>query len=190
MPSLRDDAPFGALRTAMSAACSPSFRIIQFSVQNDHLHLVVEADRSDGLSRGIHALAIRAARAINRALRRRGRVWSGRFHARDLSTPREVRNALVYVLNNVRKHIPGARGMDPRSSAAWFRGWKNTMRLPDGPSPVGQARTWLARVGWRRFGAIDVDEVPRMPCYDPSAGIPRVLLTAPAMGQQRSEAFR
>src|SRR5262249_51577855 len=34
-----------------------------------------------------------------------------RYHARSLSTPREVRNALVYVLNNWRKHVRGAPGL-------------------------------------------------------------------------------
>jgi hypothetical protein len=78
-----------------------------------------------------------------------------------LRTPREVRNALVYVLNNFRKHVRGARSLDPCSSARWFDGWRGgLMKVADSP-PVAKARTWLARVGWRRRGLIDVEECPR-----------------------------
>jgi hypothetical protein len=84
-----------------------------------------------------------------------------RFHAHPLRTPREVRNALVYVLNNFRKHIPGARRIDSRSSSAWFSGWKVRMGPTPGPSPVAAPRTWLARVGWLRGGRIHLDESPR-----------------------------
>ena len=87
-----------------SATAAPS------SVQSDHLHLLVEADTPTRLARGVQRLAVRAAKAINRVLRRRGSVWADRYHAHVLKTPREVRNALVYVLNNVRKHMPGEDG--------------------------------------------------------------------------------
>jgi hypothetical protein len=89
-------------------------------------------------------------------------VWGDRYHVRALTTPRAVRTALVYVVQNWRKHVPGARGHDARSSAAWFDGW----RVPPAPPPPGRvpivpARTWLARVGWRRCGLIGVEEAPR-----------------------------
>ena len=72
-----------------------------------------------------------------------------------------ISEAALYVLNNVRKHIRGSRGLDPCSSARWFDGWKKAPnRVVDAP-PVAPARTWLARVGWRRRGLIDVDECPR-----------------------------
>jgi hypothetical protein len=70
-----------------------------------------------------------------------------------------VRNALVYVLNNFRKHVRGARGLDPYSSARWFDGWRGT--LPRAAGPTARARSWLARVGWRRHGLIDPLEAPR-----------------------------
>jgi hypothetical protein len=77
-----------------------------------------------------------------------------------LRTPREVRNALVYVLNNFRKHVGGAQGLDPRSSARWFDGWRGGLVEIADRSPLAEARTWLARVGWRRRGLIDVGECP------------------------------
>jgi hypothetical protein len=116
----------------------------------------------------LQGLAIRAARAVNRALGRRGAVWADRYHAHALRTPREMRNAIVYVLQNCAwvKHVPGARGVDLRSSAPWFDGWREMRSIfRSGPcphsAPVTAPRTWLARLGWRRGGLIDVCETPR-----------------------------
>ena len=160
LPSLRENRLHVALREALGAASSTTFRILHYSVQRDHVHLIVEADAATGLRRGMQGFAIRAAKAVNRALGRRGRVWGDRFHARMLARPREVRNALIYVLQNWRKHLRNVRGLDPWSSAAWFTGWRQPCAVPPGRPPVARARTWLAGVGWRRFGLVGPDEVP------------------------------
>lgn len=163
LPSLRIEAIFAVVRSALGAASSDTFRLLQFSVQADHVHMLVEAEGGAALTRGVQGLAIRVARAINRVLGRRGAVWGDRFHSRALKTPREVRNALVYVLNNFRKHVPGARGVDACSSAAWFSGWRTVIAASMTTAPVVRARTWLARVGWRLHGLLDIGEEPRRP---------------------------
>jgi hypothetical protein len=136
--------------------------VLQFSVQSDHIHLIVEADDTFTLSRGVGALKIRAARSVNRALARRGTVWADRYHARALRTPREVRAGFVYVLQNWKKHIRNARGLDGRSSALWFDGWKETPQRPADTFPVAAPRTWLASTGWRLRGGgpLHHDEQP------------------------------
>ncbi len=161
LPSLRGARLFGAVRCALAAGSSRTFRLLQFSVQANHIHLLVEAEGPTGLARGCQGLAVRMAKAVNRVLRRRGAVWADRYHARRLGSPREVRAALVYVLQNFRKHIVGARGLDARSSAAWFNGWRGPPPRPPGPPPVRTPQTWLARVGWRRHGLLDPGEGPR-----------------------------
>jgi len=125
------------------------------------MHLIVEADDTPALRRGLRGLAIRAARAVNRALNRRGAVWQGRYHARELSTPRAVRHALVYVLMNIRKHRAGEIGLDPCSSAVFFDGWREPVGAASTPAPVVRPCTWLAAVGWRRYGLVGLDERPR-----------------------------
>ena len=152
---------FFAVRHALAVASHRDFRILQFSVQDDHVHLIVEADDTRALGHGMRGLAIRVARAVNRALGRRGAVWGDRYHARALTTPRAVRNALVYVLFNRRKHCAGERGLDPCSSAPWFSGWRDAVATLSGRPPVVAARTWLAAVGWRRHGLIGLGEQPR-----------------------------
>jgi putative transposase len=150
-----------AVRAAFAQASTKRFRVLHFTVQRDHVHLILEGDACCDLTRGIQGLAIRVAKAVNRALGRHGKVWDDRYHLRALATPREVRHALVYVLQNWRKHLHAVRGLDPRSSAAWFTGWRSSVTVPPGQSPVARARTWLASVGWRRYGLIGFDEVPR-----------------------------
>jgi len=170
LPSLRAQSLFLSLQRALSRTARSWFRVVQFSVQADHVHLLVEALDKGALSRGMTGLLVRLARAFNRALGRRGGVWSGRFHSRALRTPREVRNGLVYVLMNHRKHAaPGdsraMNGLDACSSAVWFEGWAG----PPSPGPplswhdpqVALSETWLARIGWKRHGLIRFDESPK-----------------------------
>ena len=152
LPSFRGERAFCFLLTAISRASRDVFRIIAFSVQSNHIHLLVEADDRTALIRGVQGLAIRCARAFNRAVHRRGSVWADRYHSRPATTPREVRAGYVYVLQNHRKHEGSGPGIDGRSSGPWFDGWKQAPPRPVGPFPVCQAKTWLASVGWRLAG--------------------------------------
>jgi len=165
--SLRRPRVFAELRRDFTRASRPSFRVVHFSVQSNHVHLLVEAHDRSALSRGMAGLSIRLARSVNRVLTRSGRVWGDRYHARPLRTPRETRHALVYVLMNFKKHAARAPFIDPMSSAGWFDGWKvPSQRAAPVPrataaAPVCRPRTWLARLGWRRHGLIGADEHPR-----------------------------
>lgn len=139
--------------------------MVHFSVQPDHVHLIIEAHDKDALSRGMRGLGIRVARRLNAALGRRGSLWGDRWNGRDLRTPREVRSCLVYVLMNFKKHVRDARGADACSSAPWFDGWRERVAPPAPPDlardpPVRKPRTWLASHGWRRHGLLSQQERP------------------------------
>src|SRR5580765_1493210 len=97
-----------------------AFRIVHFSVQDDHVHLIIEARDGVARSRGAQGLAIRLARRVNQLLGIRGKFWGDRFHSRELTAPRAVRNAIVYVLMNAKKHGYAITGIDLLSSAPWF----------------------------------------------------------------------
>jgi REP element-mobilizing transposase RayT len=139
------------------------FRVVCFSVQPDHLHLVIEASDDGALTSGMRGLGIRLARAVNRVLGRKGAFVGDRFHARRLTTPTEARNAFVYVLQNYRKHpdrfVWLVDGVDVASSARWF-GWWDRPPPCTGPSPVWPPRTWLLGVGWLPLGPLRRDEGP------------------------------
>jgi putative transposase len=169
LPPLRHAGIFAEVRTAIaranrSPAVGDAFRVVEFSIQSNHAHFIIEAHDKRVLSSGLRGLAIRLARAINRALEIRGPVWGDRYHARDLKTPRAVRNAIVYVLMNAKKH--GTRlqsGIDAFSSAPWFAGFAERLVPSSETPPVRAPRTWLASIGWRRRGLVHVDERPRVP---------------------------
>jgi len=142
-------------------------RLVHWSVQGNHLHLIVEAKDRLALSRGMQGLKIRLAKALNRLWGRAGSVFSDRYHAVALRTPRQVRSALLYVLNNFRKH-EGQRGrrlppsfVDPLSTALAFDGWKRQTPIPS--SWKTKPRTWLLAKGWRRGGLLSEDAVPSTP---------------------------
>ncbi len=176
LPSFRRAAVLRVVRAAIAAGGHRGdFRVVHYNLQGDHLHLVVEAAGAAALSRGMQGLTIRLARRLNTLLGRRGRLFAQRYHARPLRTPREVRNALRYVLLNARHHAT-SRGavltpgwVDPYSSALWFDGWRAALRT-DAPwlrelaragRPTATPRTWLLADGWRRGGGrIDIDDVP------------------------------
>jgi len=170
LPSLRTQRCFARVRQAMVQGCDRSgFRLIHFSVQTNHLHLIVEAADEVALSRGIKGLEVRIARRLNALIRRKGRFFSDRYHARALTTPREVRAAIAYVLLNSRKHAHqsgkklSSDRADPLSSAIYFDGWRDPITCiahREDPSPVTKAETWLLREGWKRHGLISVSEIP------------------------------
>jgi REP element-mobilizing transposase RayT len=172
LPSLRKEAVVRALETAFRRGNERKhFRLVHYSIQADHAHLIVEARDRDALGRGMKSLAARFARAVNRALGRTGRVLADRYHLRILTSPRQVRNALAYVLLNARRHaakriarlrrngievapLPSRGTLDGASSARWFPGWRSDVavdRLPPralGEKPaVAEPRTWFLRAG-------------------------------------------
>jgi putative transposase len=167
LPSLRKQMVFVAIRRALAKTSREWFRVVQFSVQTDHIHMIVETVDTIALSRGMRGVSIRLARRINRAAGRKGNVFGDRYHARALGTPREVRHCFVYVLLNFRKHLGRAAAVDPASSGFWFHGWKTPPATAppswesDEVVPVQPPRTWLARKGWQKYGLIDVTEQPK-----------------------------
>jgi REP element-mobilizing transposase RayT len=182
---LRGFDAYGAVRKAMVSTLGRSgFRIVHISIQGNHVHLMIEADNRRELSCGMRGFQISAAKHLNAAIskrrhlrrRRRGKVFTDRYHATIIRTPSHARRELVYVLNNWRKHgesqLVRARGwcIDPLSSAPSFDGWKDVdikrLRPPPElepylPLPVWEPRSWLLREGWRRYGLIRSNEVPK-----------------------------
>ena len=157
------------LRQAFSRGCrKDGFRICQFSVQGNHIHMICEARDALRLARGVQGWSVMIARGVNRMLRRSGKVFADRYHARYIKTPRQMRATLCYVLNNARRHGEplSARwnGVDPFSSAWWFDGWKHdAWRQGVSPPPektVAAARSWLLTTGWRHHPLIGITEVP------------------------------
>jgi putative transposase len=182
--SLRSQRVFAALRAQIAHAVRRGVRVIHYTIQDDHLHLIVEAADRARLARGLQYLFSRIAFEVNRIERRHGRLFRDRHHRRPLTTPTETRNALVYVFFNDRKHAfqrgwsakhdavsQGHGWIDHCSSAMWFVDWDPRARPPpdlvarsrEGDCPIARPTTWLASRGWKRArgGLLRFDEVPR-----------------------------
>jgi REP element-mobilizing transposase RayT len=169
LPSLRSRKYHAIVRRALARLVArDKVRVVEYSVLSNHLHFIVEAKHASALSRGMQALAIRIAKGLNRVSgRNKGRVFEDRFHCRILKTPLEVKRALVYVINNFRRHAwqagrkIAAAWIDPCSSGPWFDGFCDRQPRRSPQSRVHQApRTWLAREGWKVHGRFAVAKVP------------------------------
>jgi REP element-mobilizing transposase RayT len=171
LPSMRKKKTYRVVKSAIELASKrPDFSVVQYSVQKDHLHLMIEADGNKALSRGIQSLTVRLARNLNKQLRRKGDVFTDRYHLRIIRTPREAHLALRYILNNARRHakkegIPLTPDfVDPISSSFVFDGWKNFPPNANSygfdPPELPDAETWLLRIGWQKHGLLDIHSVP------------------------------
>ncbi len=162
--SLRGKKQFEVVRECLRDSSSGFFRVLEFSVQADTVHMIVEARDKAALSKGARSLVIRTARTLNRVLDRRGPFWADRYRVRELTTPRAVRDALVLVLMNHKLQGPADRDpIDPLSSAPWFDGFREPLPPPAEPAITVPPQTWLGRLGWRRRGLIDPGEAPPPP---------------------------
>lgn len=152
--------------------------MVEYSVQGNHMHLLVEAGSTRALSRGMQALSIRMARGLNRMMKRRRRpVFADRFHSQPIRTALQARRAMRYVLNNRRRHmrqftkLASPRYVDPFSSA-WTSGAFREALDPSynpgmalgaefaRPPPIARARSWLLSTGWKRGGLLELAETP------------------------------
>lgn len=79
VPSLRSTRLFATVRDSIAAGATAGFRVVHFSVQQDHIHAIVEADSDDDLTSGIRGLTIRIALAVKRLTGLR-RIWGDRYH--------------------------------------------------------------------------------------------------------------
>jgi len=177
LQSLRYDDSHAVVKAAFEDSAKETFRVVEYSVQSNHLHLLVEARDERALSRGMLGLSVRLAGRLNRLWRRAGKLFADRYHARILRSPSEVRRALVYVLQNARKHGAWiARVADVYSSGPSFDGWREpSSSAESSPRGPGRARTWLLATGWRRLSLLGLLEHPclapatsRRPAASPS----------------------
>lgn len=172
LPSFRQQRVYALLTEVLRAQrrrrYKDAFRVVHYSVQGNHLHLIVEADTEQAkvagyaaLRSGISGLEIAFARRLNKLLGRSGKVWADRYHRHDLKTPAETWNGLAYVFRNFTHHGERAVGdgaLDVFSSACVFDGWDGIHFVPDEAErwrwPVSRARTWLANKGYLVHGRL------------------------------------
>jgi REP element-mobilizing transposase RayT len=107
LPSMRRRAEYAALREAFAKTCEgDAFRLLHYSVQHDHVHMIVEASDRGAVARALQGLLISIAKRLNWIWRRRGTVFGDRYHDRLLRTP----PASTAAARRRSVHSPPARG--------------------------------------------------------------------------------
>jgi hypothetical protein len=183
--SLREPRVFAAVLSGLVAGRRRSgFRLVHFSVQRDHVHLLVEAGNRRLLARGLQGLSIRIARAVNRVLDRHGRLFGDRYQSRVLSSPDAVKSALAYLLLEARgeRSRSSAPIPDRCSSAEWFDGFapqragatarpgRTNGERSAKDAPVVPAKSWLLSVGFKRAGLLAASDAPAKKSADDAQG--------------------
>ena len=170
--NLRRRDAYHAVRIAARVVLARSgFRLVHFSIQSNHIHLIVETESRVELSNGVRAFSISVAKSLNAKHGRRGPVFADRYHAKVVAKPTQMRNAIQYVLTNWLHHRPShheiMEEVDPYSSGADFLGWKElggTGQFVRDQGfervPLAAPALWLTREGWKRGGEISVFTVP------------------------------
>ena len=113
VPKLRRAGDLRAFRDSLRQASSRAgFRVVHYAIQDDHVHLIVEAAGKTKLANGMKSVGARFARCVNRTFGRRGAVLKERFHHMvkrspppgryaDRSREREVAAAGTWLLDGL-----------------------------------------------------------------------------------------
>lgn len=139
--NLRSARSWRRLRDVFARSCGRlGLRLIEFSIQGNHIHLIVEADSHDSLSRGMQGLCVRIAKALNKMMDRKDTVFADHYFSTLLTSPTKLVNAIKYVLGNHTHHF-GETGVERFSSPA--------LSLADRAAVIAAPLGWLLRTGWR-----------------------------------------
>lgn len=96
---IRTNMMLNVLEKAVQNAASFGLNITHFTLQSNHVHFIAEAKNNSQLTSGMRSVVSTLNKALNK-----GSIQLERYHLHVLKTPREVRNALDYVLHNDVKH--------------------------------------------------------------------------------------
>lgn len=113
------------LKRAILNARKLGLRVNHFSLQYDHVHLIVEADSNSILESGMRSITVTIAKGM-----KMGKVQLERYHLHVLRSLRETRNAVLYVLFNRQKHEKGTSSkIDAYTSVLQLRNWREIVRI-------------------------------------------------------------
>lgn len=102
------------LKRAIMNARSHGLRINHFSMQSNHIHLIVEAESNEILTTGMRSLTVTFAKGL-----KQGRVQLERYHLQILRSIQQTKHALYYVLFNKQKHEKGTCSTIDEFCSVW-----------------------------------------------------------------------
>jgi REP element-mobilizing transposase RayT len=97
--TIRNKQTLKLLKRAIHNARLQGLKIIHYSLQTNHIHLIIEADSNLTLSQGMRSLTITMAKGL-----KMGSVQIARYHLHVLRTIKLTRTVVHYVLFNQQRH--------------------------------------------------------------------------------------
>ena len=152
---IRNKTSLRLLKRAIVNARRFGLRIIHYSMQKNHIHLIIEADTNEILTRGMRSLTITFAKGI-----KQGRIQLERYHLHVLRSVRETRNSVHYVLFNEQKH--------ERGTCSTVDGFSSLLCL-------GNARDLIAEFCKKRRMTIRIERGERWPLDFPESHLMRLV---------------
>jgi REP element-mobilizing transposase RayT len=92
------------LKRAIYNARKKGLRVIHFSLEFDHVHLLIEAPDNFILGKGMQSLGVTLVRGINKLGQTSGEVYKHRYHFRKINSTRELKVVMNYIFHNGVKH--------------------------------------------------------------------------------------
>lgn len=142
--SIRNKECLKTLRHSIQNARKKGLKILHFSLESNHVHLILEAQNNALLTQGMRSLTITFAKGVNK-----GRIQLERYHLHVLKTLRETRNAVHYVLFNHQKHRNLKKAyINDYSSLGFVKDLR------------GLAKSVKLTVVWRKIQELDFLDIP------------------------------
>jgi len=104
------------LKHAILRARFQGLKVLHYSLEYDHVHLLIEADNNHILGKGMQAFGVTMAKGINRLKRLKGAVYKHRYHFRQISSPRQLKSVMNYIFTNGMKHGTAKTMVNPYNS--------------------------------------------------------------------------
>ena len=101
---IKNKSVLAILKRAIVNARKQGLKVIHYSLEYDHVHLLIEADNNLILGKGMKAFGVTFAKAINRLKKLKGEVYKHRYHFRRISSSKELKNVMNYIFTNGLKH--------------------------------------------------------------------------------------
>ena len=157
VPNLRCEAFLLEFTRAIRKAKAKGLAVTQFSIESNHIHMLIEVKSNDTLKRGLLSLQGCVTWGLRRVFKYFGEVFVDRFHLHAIKSPREMKHALGYVIFNHAKHCGIAWFRDVYSSGFAQHEFAANVRQTRAPkwqseieSVMSQATSWLQQTGWKR----------------------------------------
>lgn len=107
------------LHHAIKRARLKKLKVLHYSLEYNHVHLLVEARDNQIIHQGMQAFGISFAKAINKIKFLKGRVYKNRYHFRKITSLRDYKNVLLYIFRNGIKHKRTQSLFDPYNSMVY-----------------------------------------------------------------------